>query len=146
MYHPTLLYRRTPAEKANPLLSWKRKDKAFFAAGACHILAYKFVELHSKEQVQIVHLKPLNGYSGDHVYIRKGEWAFDHDGWTKEKELLEETKKAYSQRYKGWDYELNVVVDNLEAFCKKTNHRLPVDFPYLPWERAEEYIQSLDNA
>ncbi|MBE1611454.1 hypothetical protein [Actinopolymorpha pittospori] len=32
-------YRRTPAQRADQRLAWERPDEAFFASGACHILA-----------------------------------------------------------------------------------------------------------
>jgi len=35
------VYRRTQAEREDQLLSWQRGDRAFFAAGACHILAWR---------------------------------------------------------------------------------------------------------
>ena len=37
MYRSSAQFRRTPAERANQLLSWNRDDVRFFAAGACHI-------------------------------------------------------------------------------------------------------------
>lgn len=42
-YRPAGLFRRTDAERADQLLSWQRDDQAFFAAGACHILARRGV-------------------------------------------------------------------------------------------------------
>jgi hypothetical protein len=143
MYRPSLYFRRTPAEKADPLLSWARNDKAFFAAGACHILAYRFIQLHPHEAFEIIYLKPIIG-SGHHLYVSDGTWAFDYAGWTLESELLAETKKAYTQHYEGWDFERLMMKDDLETFCRENNHRLPEQFPYLPWERATRYIQTFE--
>jgi hypothetical protein len=42
MYQPGIVFKRTPEERADIFLAWKRDDKAFFAAGACHILAFLF--------------------------------------------------------------------------------------------------------
>jgi len=43
MYRPAGMFRRTPEERADQEVSWRRTDQAFFAAGACHILAWEFV-------------------------------------------------------------------------------------------------------
>jgi hypothetical protein len=39
-----ITYRRTPQQRADVSLSWARPDRAFFAAGAGHILAYRFLQ------------------------------------------------------------------------------------------------------
>lgn len=140
MYQPTLHFRRTPAEKADPFLAWAREDKAFFAAGACHILAYLFMQLHPNENFVIIYLKPING-PGNHLYVTNGTWAFDFNGWTLESELLDETQKAYTEQYEGWDFERIVMTADLETFCRENNHRSPSHFAYLPWERAYHYIK-----
>lgn len=141
MYKPSLLFDRTPEERKDPFLFWQRDDQPFFAAGACHILAEMFRQLHYGEDYQVIFIKPTNNLPGTHVYISNGTWAFDHNGWTREQELLDTSRKAYTKRYPGWDCERIVVTDNLETFCQKNNHRQPWQFAYLPWERAYKYIQ-----
>jgi hypothetical protein len=143
MYKPSYLFDRTPEERQDMFKSWVRSDQAFFASGACHILADLFVQLHQHEGYKMVHIKPAEGFTGNHVYASNGEWAFDHNGWTKEKELLEVTSKAYKDRYPNWNYERIVIessMTSLEDFCKANNHRLPWQYAHLPWERAHEYI------
>src|ERR1044072_3763268 len=103
-YQPSLLFDRTPEERKDPFLSWRRTDQAFFAAGACHILAELFRQLHQDEGFEIIYLKPLAGLPGNHVYVSNSTWAFDHNGWTREAELLVATKAAYQRRYPGWRY------------------------------------------
>lgn len=148
MYKPSLLFDRTPEEKRDPFLSWKRDDQAFFAAGACHILADLFVQLHRHEGFGMVYLKPGEGYTGNHVYASDGTWAFDHNGWTNETVLIAETEAAYKQRYPGWNCKripTEPGADALEKFCKANNHRLPWQFAYLPWERAYQYIKQFPD-
>jgi len=143
MYKPSLHFERTPEQRRNPFLSWEREDEAFFASGACHILAELFTQLHQHEGFKMIYLKPGKGYPGNHVYASDGTWAFDHNGWTKETELLAETEAAYREKYPGWNYKRIVIepgIDALETFCKENNHRLPWQFAYLPWKRAYEYI------
>ena len=144
MYLPSLHFERTDLEKADPFLSWNRDDQAFFAAGACHILAYLFVQLHPNENYQLIFIKPVSNYPGNHMYVSNGTWAFDHNGWTLEKELLSTTKETYLKKYKGWDYERIIIEDDLESFCKKYNHRPPSHFAFLPWERTYNYIKKFD--
>jgi hypothetical protein len=144
MYKPSLLFDRTSEERKDPFLSWKRKDQAFFAAGACHILADLFIQLHPNENFKMIYIKPHEGFTGNHVYASNGKWAFDHNGWTEEKVLLAATQKACGEKYPGWRYERHVIesaTDSLEKFCKANHHRLPWQYAHLPWERAYNYIK-----
>lgn len=141
MHKPSLLFDRTAEERKDMFKSWARGDQAFFAAGACHILAELFVQLHAGEGYYKVYIKPAASFPGNHVYATNGTWAFDHNGWTKEQELLAVSEKAYCERHPGWSYERRVIVEDIETFCRQNYHRLPWQFAYLPWERAYEYIQ-----
>jgi len=148
-YKPSLLFDRTPEHKHDIFKSWERDDQAFFAAGACHILADLFVQLHQDEGFKMVCIKPNKGFAGNHAYASNGKWAFDHNGWTKEDELLRVTAEAYRQRYPGWGYTkytIEPAIDALEKFCKANNHRLPWQFAQLPWERAYTYIQRFSSS
>lgn len=57
MYKPSYLFDRTAEERRDPFLFWKRDDQPFFAAGACHILADMFRQLHQGEDFQVVFMK-----------------------------------------------------------------------------------------
>jgi hypothetical protein len=97
----------------------------------------------------MIYIKPIEGHTGNHVYASDGEWAFDHNGWMKEKDLLAATEKAYAKRYPGWSYTRYVIeptIDSLETFCKANNHRLPWQYAYLPWERAYNYINRFPSS
>ncbi|HSX35817.1 MAG TPA: hypothetical protein VLH84_02675 [Patescibacteria group bacterium] len=149
MYKPSLLFDRTPEERQDVFKSWARDDQAFFAAGACHILADLFVQLHMHEGFKMIYVKPKQGFAGNHVYATNGVWAFDHNGWTKESELLKVTRQAYTERYPGWSCTKHVIepaIDALENFCKANNCRLPWQFAYLPWERAYKYIKQFPDS
>ncbi len=148
MYKPSYLFDRTDDEKRDIFKSWARDDQAFFASGGCHILAEMFVNLYKHENYKMIHIKPSGGFPGNHVYASNGEWAFDHNGWTKESELLKVTEHAFKERYPDWSYERLVIeptLSSLEDFCKKNNHRLPWQYAYLPWERANNYITKFDS-
>ena len=147
MYESSITYHRTPEERADQSLSWKRTDKAFFAAGACHILAFTFKGLHPDRNIKIIFIRAKsNGSKAAHVYVLDGEWAFDFNGWTKEKELLEVTESEHKKRHSpDWDYDRIIIKEDLETFCKNNNHRLPTDFAHLPLERARNYIKQFSN-
>lgn len=146
MYKPSILFERTPEEYQDPLLAWRRPDIAFFGAGACHILAFAFLRFYSDKGFSVVHIRPTSTDDGHHVYASDGAWAFDHNGWTKEEELLTIHEAAERQHNSRWTYERVVITEDLAAFCQKNNHMLPEDFPYSPWERAFRYIRDLASS
>ncbi|MGY0235549.1 hypothetical protein [Longispora urticae] len=128
-YRPAGLFRRTDAQRADQALSWHRDDQAFFAAGACHILAWAFLAAHPDSGFGIRALRAPGEAHPFHCYVSDGRWAFDHCGWTLETELDE----AYRA-------EVMTVTSSLEEFCAEHRHRLPERFFELPWARAEAYV------
>jgi|SRR3989344_1542598 len=143
MYISPIKYRRTSEELADKFVSWTRDDKAFFAAGACHILAFTFRVLHPNRNLQLIFIHPQTkfGSTGTHVYALDGDWAFDFNGWTKEKDLIAEVRKSYFAKYPGWDFDRVIIKDDLETFCKRNKHTLTSHFAYLPWKRTHKFIQ-----
>ncbi len=129
-YEAAGLFRRTEAERADQLLSWQRDDHAFFAAGACHILAWAFTASPWGAGFEIrVIFEPGAAYPV-HVYASDGRWAFDHCGWTPESWLLA-----------AYEHERVMTVDvSLEEFCARYWHRLPEQYAHSPWERARAYV------
>jgi len=148
MYQPGILYSRTASERRDPFLAWQRDDKAFFASGACHILAHMFLSLHIDEGYELIYIRPVDNLPGNHYYASNGIWAFDYNGWTPEEELLSVTRQAYSEKYEGWDFERIVIKEGLPRHIASGDHKLrpPEYFPHLPWERAYKYIQQFDSA
>jgi hypothetical protein len=147
MYEPGLKYMRTPEESKDVFLAWNRSDKAFFAAGACHILAHMFLSLHHGEDYELIYIKPKGKYPGNHMYASNGVWAFDFNGWTLEEELLSSTKKVFGDKYPGWDCTRIIIAEGLPEYLKHSNHlRGPEYFPELPWARAYKYIQQFPSS
>lgn len=142
MIESGLKYTRTTEEKRDVVLSWNRDDKAFFATGACHILAHLFLSLHAGEGYELIYIKPTNNMPGNHMYASNGTWAFDFNGWNKEIELLDVHVAAFTKAYPEWDYERIVIEEGLVEYLKHSNHlRPPEYFLELPWKRAYDYIQ-----
>ncbi|MEW2353152.1 hypothetical protein [Spirillospora sp. NPDC029432] len=136
MYRPSAQFRRTSAEREDQLLSWNRDDVAFFAAGACHILAYAFIETYPDAGFRLVGLWPRGARDACHIYVTDGTWAFDHDGWNLESELLRVTRAAEPQS----DLRPCPIRMDLDTFCVRHHHRPRELFAFDPWERALRYI------
>ena len=127
-YVPAYKFDRTEEEKRDIFKSWARDDQAFFANGACHILAELFRQLHQNEGFYCIHIKPADGLPGNHWYATNGDWDFDHNGWVKESRIREVLEAAYKDRYPGWscDYvQVSSEIGEFERYCQSINHRLP---------------------
>lgn len=135
VYVPCSVFRRTPLERADQYLSWSRDDQAFFAAGACHILAYAFLETRARD-FHLVGLWPQGAYDPSHVYASNCIWAFDQCGWTPEPELLAVSRAAEPHA----EYQPRPILMGLDEFCARHWHRTRVEFAYDPRLRAHEYI------
>ena len=139
----TLRYTRTEAERADQRLSWFRPDRAFFAAGACHILAFVVAEELAEPAGEVVAMVPRSSGPGSHVYYRLGTHVFDFNGWNAESEVLARTRLDYTAKYPGWDYDLVVVGLSLELFCKQFDSRPPRDYFSSPIPRARAYAHTM---
>jgi hypothetical protein len=138
VYQPCALYRRTPAERGDQVVSWAREDQAFFAACACHILAFAFTRIHPEADFSIVALRKVGEPHAFHVYVSNGTWAFDHAGWAREAELLSVTATA---EFPAQLEKLRVDGD-LRTFCVDQDSRPPHLYAHAPWQRAYDYIAS----
>lgn len=128
MSEPPTRFARTPAQREDPWLAWWRPDRAFFAAGACHILAYTFAA--ARRDMRPLGLRARGAAGPTHVIASDGAWAFDHRGWTPLAELVR----------RSGDVRAVALPERLEAFCAAHRHRLPSQFPIDPRPRALAYI------
>ncbi|RCV48146.1 hypothetical protein [Marinitenerispora sediminis] len=136
MYRPSAHFRRTAEERRDQLLSWNREDTAFFAAGACHILAFAFLETYPEAGFRAMGLWPRGERDPGHVYVTDGTWAFDHGGWTRPGELLAVTRAAEPAA----DLRPQAINAGLDTFCACHRHRPRQRFAFDPWSRALRYI------
>lgn len=144
-YDPPLNYKRTDAERADQMLSWRRSDKAFFAAGACHILAWTFLETYPSAGFYPVGLRRSGLAHAGHAYVSDGTWAFDHDGWSLEEELLGVTGCAHARLDPEIRIERLVLGSDLGAFCAEHNCQNPSQFEFDPRPRALRYLSGFDR-
>lgn len=141
----TLGFTRTDAERRDQSRSWARPDEAFFAAGACHILAWAAVERFDERfgagRFGPVLLRPRFGAPGLHVFATDGERAFDFNGWSRQADLLAVTAADYGAAHPGWAHDLVPVGHlDIDGFCAAHGHRHPSDFAAVPWARAHRYL------
>jgi hypothetical protein len=74
--------------KNDPVRRRHRPDRHFFANGACHVLAFAFLERYPNLGFHARWIKPAAGFTGNHIYVTDGINAFDYHGLTTEQRLL----------------------------------------------------------
>ncbi len=95
---------RTPGySKADPAMRWRLPDRVFFACGACHILAYAFLERYGAAGRDLIWIRPAAGHAGNHIFVATQAWAFDYHGYSDRADFLRHTWKRARQRWPGWD-------------------------------------------
>lgn len=100
------LYWPDPATKLDPVRRWARQDRCFFGYGACHILAGVFLKLYPDLGFKAYKIQPIDGYYGNHIFVAKGNLAFDHHGYCGKYRLLDHFMTGWKAKYEGWDCEL----------------------------------------
>jgi len=110
MYQPL-----TPGyRKSDAAMRWALPDRVFFACGACHVLAYAFLERWPDAGGRAVWIRPATGHIGNHIFIegeREGpqppaRWAFDYHGYCERERFLAHVWRGARQRWPGWDASL----------------------------------------
>lgn len=91
-------------QKNDQRMRWALPDRVFFACGACHILAYAFLERYGDRRV--VWLKPAPGFTGNHVFIDGGQWIFDYHGYSDRARFLSHTHAKAMRWWPGWQASL----------------------------------------
>lgn len=82
------MFRLKPGIKSDPVKRWNLPERVFFACGACHILAYAFLEAYPDSGFRAVWIRPAEGFTGNHVFVTNGETAFDFHGYRCEQALV----------------------------------------------------------
>ncbi|MHA0040296.1 hypothetical protein [Deinococcus sp. PEB2-63] len=140
MRQPITALMRTPAEVHDLALSWGRADLPFFAAGACHVLAFAFLERYPQAGFRPRFIRPAPGFRGAHVYVTDGQLAFDAQGFVPEAELLRLHMLALRSMQPGWQGEVQEIGVPLAEFCAGQQHRPPWAYPGDVWARAQRYL------
>jgi hypothetical protein len=138
---PAVTLMRTELERRDQHASWNRPDDAFFAAGACHVLAVALQQRHPGEGYDVILLRPHHDLTGTLVYVASGQWAFEFNSWTRENVLLAKTATECRRRWPEWDGDRIAIRSSLEDFCRPWNHRLPSEYAGDAMARAVSYLK-----
>lgn len=133
------IYRRTQAERDDQELSWRRSDQAFFASGACHVLAWACRDAYPARPISIAGLRSDPARPVFHTFAAWHEWTFDHSGWHRDGELLEA-----NEQFEGRPLERVEITVDLAAFCGQQRHRMPHEFYADPVPRALSYLKRFE--
>lgn len=88
--------------KRDQAMRWALPDRVFFACGACHILAYAFLEQCNDRNVQALWLRPAQGFTGNHIVVDGGSWIFDYHGYSDRNLFLHHTFRKARHWWPGW--------------------------------------------
>jgi hypothetical protein len=142
------MYRlRTKGGKRDPVKRWALPDKVFFACGACHILAYAFLQTYADSGFTPIWIRPINGYAGNHIVVVRGELAFDYHGYSDWTALFEHMKRRANQWWPGWDATfISLPEDVLISEPKSRTYdglslMEPKDFLFDAMPRAQRYLE-----
>jgi hypothetical protein len=133
------VYRRTQAERDDEVLSWQRTDRAFFAARACHILAWTCRELYPAQMIGIAGLRAPDEDQVFHVFATWNEWALDHCGRHSTNDLV-----SVNQDFEGYPLVRVEIATDLAEFCRLHYCRLPHLYYDDPRPRARDYVRRFD--
>jgi hypothetical protein len=137
---------RSNKAKTDPVLSWNRPDRPFFAAGACHVLCAAFLELHPNEGYHTVIIRPEPGFRGGHVVVSNGKRVFDYHGYSGESEFL----RHYRAKMGAFLSQVGLHAPSRRwspvgaEFCEQNKLRKPDQFLHDPFPRALKYVQRLE--
>jgi hypothetical protein len=139
--------RRTPGSKRDPAKQWALPDRVFFAAGACHILAYAFLDTYPDSGFEAVWIHPAPGHTGNHIIAVRGEAVFDYHGYSSWPLYWAHTRRRANQWWPGWDADIvrirkSALVSNADAGeYDGLRMKEPADFLFDPFSRAQMYLR-----
>lgn len=139
--------RRTPGSKRDPIKQWRLPDRVFFAAGACHILAYAFLESYPESGFEPQWIRPVGAHTGNHIVLTRGDVVFDYHGYSRWNAFWTHTRRRANQWWPGWDADIvpisrRALVSNEAALPYDGLHmKEPQHYLFDPLPRAQKYLQ-----
>jgi hypothetical protein len=133
---------RTEAQKKDQVLSWRRGDRAFFASGACHILAHVFLQEYGAQGYRPYLILPDSGFRGRHVYAATEDRVFDYHGFSAKANFLEHYFRKMKRFLPGWTATIVELNDFMTpSFFQQFNCRAPSQYLIDPQPRAKAFVQ-----
>ena len=100
------MFRLPPGTKGNLVKRWALSERVFFACGACHILAFAFLEAYPGRGFEAVWMRPAKGYTGSHIVVVRDDLAFDYHGYSNWPALFTHTESKARRWWPGWTADL----------------------------------------
>lgn len=125
---------------------WALPDRVFFACGACHILAFAFLERYGAAGMSALWLKPDPGFTGNHIFIATDRWTFDYHGYAERDAFLAHTYRRARHWWPGWNATLiELEPDVLVSEAKSRTYdglwlREPAQFLHDAMPRAHAFL------
>jgi hypothetical protein len=136
----------TPVPKRDLERRWGLPDRVFFACGACHILAFTFLDRYPDSGFRAVWNKPRPGFIGHHIVVVRDRLAFDYHGYFDWDRLLGHMCRKAGRWWPGWAAELvDLPKDVLVSEAKSREHdglwlREPAQFFHDALPRARRFL------
>jgi len=141
------MYRVPRRIKQDPERRWALPDRVFFACGACHILAYAFLQRFPKQGFRALWIKPGEGFTGNHIVVANEDGcAFDYHGFSRFDRLMAHMQRKAERWWPGWNCTLiELPPDVLISNPKSRTYdglwlREPLQFLHDAMPRAERYL------
>jgi hypothetical protein len=123
---------------------WHRGDRAFFQAGACHILADAFLRKFPQAGFRPVMILTDQGFRGGHIVAASPELIFDWHGFSRRERYLDHHFGKMRRFFPGWNASVIELDDFMTpSFFQKFNHRSPDQYFRNPTLRAEAFVSRL---
>jgi hypothetical protein len=133
---------RSEAQKKDQASSWQRRDRAFFASGACHILAHVFLQEYADQEYRPCMILPNPGFRGSHVYAANEDTVFDYHGFSAKARFLEHYFRKMKRFFPGWTAIIIEPNDFMTpAFLREFNCRASNQYFGDPLPRARAFIK-----
>jgi hypothetical protein len=145
------MYVLAPGIKGNAVRQWSLPDRVFFACGACHILAYAFLDKYPASGFAPVWIKPACGFTGNHIVVVRNDIAFDYHGYSSWTRLLEHMRTKANRWWPGWSADLVQLPDYVlisEAKSRAIDGlwlREPTQYLHDAMPRARQFLSRFPN-
>ena len=142
------MYHLKPGVKRDPVRRWALPDRIFFGYGACAILAGVFLRAPPHAGFHAERIIPVEGFSGNHIFVTDGVVAFDYHGYSIRNRLLLHFTAAWADHCgEGWACRLERVdFDLLDTQDLNSNKMLgPEQYLHDPIERARQFLGRIDH-
>ena len=130
---------------------WMLPDRVFFACGACHVLAFVFLQRYKLSKSKPIWIKPDTGHTGNHIFISSAQMVFDYHGYSDRQTYLAHYWKRAKQMFPQWDASLvEISPEALIAEGDSVYHqglwlRSPGQFYKNPIPRAETFLSKFSQ-